>query len=92
MVTFRNPLNPSRSPAPYRPANQPRDAARENDGGDLDEIGENKDFIEQEPFELLEMRHYVLPDRDRFDRCLPGLGGSTAAGHPGWRSEDWNSM
>ena len=56
-----NPLRPARDPAPYRPADKPGDAARQDDGGDLDQIGKDEDFIEQMPLEQLEMRHNVLP-------------------------------
>jgi hypothetical protein len=45
-----------------RPAQKPRDAAGQDDGGDLDQIGKDEDFIEQMPLELLEMRHHVLPN------------------------------
>ena len=58
---LRNALHPELDPAAYRPAREPRDAAGEDDGGDLDQIGKNEDLIEQMPFELLEMRHHVLP-------------------------------
>ena len=58
---LRNPLHPELDPAAYRPAGEPSDAARQDDGGDLDEIGKHENFIEQMPFQLLEMRHHVLP-------------------------------
>ena len=58
---LRNALHPELDPAADRPAREPRDAAGEDDGGDLDQIGKNEDLIEQMPFELLEMRHHVLP-------------------------------
>jgi hypothetical protein len=45
-----------------RPAQKPSDAAGQDDGGDLDQIGKDEDFIEQMPLELLEMRHHVLPN------------------------------
>ena len=69
MMAFRNPADPGHGPAPYRSANQPGDDARQNYGRDLDEVGKNEDFIEQVPLELLEIRHHILPDRDRFDFC-----------------------
>jgi hypothetical protein len=62
MMILRNPLHPELDPAPYRPADEPSDAAGQDDGGDLDQIGEDEDFIEQMPLELLEMRHQVLPN------------------------------
>ena len=58
---LRNPLHPARDPAAYRPADEPSDGAGQDDGGDLDQIGKDENFIEQMPFELLEMRHHVLP-------------------------------
>jgi hypothetical protein len=61
MMMLRNPLHPELDPAAYRPAREPSDAAGQDDGGDLDQIGKNEDLIEQMPFELLEMRHHVLP-------------------------------
>ena len=78
MMTFRNPADPGHGPAPYRLANNPGDPARQDDGRDLDEIGKNENFIEQVPLELLEIRHHVLPDRERFDFCLASLDGSAA--------------
>src|SRR5215472_11868372 len=60
--------------------------ARQNYGGDLDEVGKNEDFIEQVPLELLEVRHHVLPDRECFDFHLPSLDGSVAKNDRGWRS------
>ena len=59
---LRNPLHPDRDPAAYRPAHEPSDAAGQDDRGDLDQIGKDENFIEQMPFELLEMRHHVLPN------------------------------
>ena len=59
---LRNPLHPARDPAPYRPAHEPSDAAGQDDGGDLDQIGKDENFIEQMLLELLEMRHHVLPN------------------------------
>src|SRR5215472_13946113 len=41
MMTFRNPPDPGDGPAPYRSANQPSGDARQNYGGDLDEVGKN---------------------------------------------------
>ena len=61
----RNPLHPEFDPAAYRPADEPSDAAGENDGGDLDQIGKDENFIKQMPFQLLEMRHHVLPKCNR---------------------------
>jgi hypothetical protein len=77
-MTFRNPADPGHGPTPYRLANNPGDPARQDDGRDLDEIGKNENLIEQVPLELLEIRHHVLPDRERFDFCLPGVDGSAA--------------
>ena len=51
-----NPFHPQLDPAAYRPADEPSDAAGQDDGGDLDQIGKDENFIEQMPFELLEMR------------------------------------
>ena len=62
MMMLRNPLHPEPDPAAYRPAQKPSDAAGKDDGGDLDQIGKDEDFIEQMPFELLEMRYHVLPN------------------------------
>jgi hypothetical protein len=45
-----------------RPAQEPGDAAGQDDGGDLDQVGKDEDFIEQMPLELLEMRYHVLPN------------------------------
>ena len=78
MMTLRNPLDPGRGPAPYRSIDKPGDAARQNDRGDLNEIGKNEDFIEHVLLELLEVRHHVLPNRDCFDCCLPGIDDSAA--------------
>ena len=71
MMAFWNAPDPGHDPAPYRLADNPGDSPRQDDGGDLYEIGENENFIEQVPLELLEIRHRVLPDRERFDYCLP---------------------
>ena len=62
MMMLRNPLHPARDPAAYRPADEPGDAAGQNDGGDLGQIGKDENFIEQMPLELREMRHQVLPN------------------------------
>ena len=62
MVTFRNPADPGRGPAPYRPTNNPGDSACQDDGGDLDQIGKDENFIEQMLLELLEMRQHLLPN------------------------------
>jgi hypothetical protein len=61
MMVLGNPLHPELDPAAYRPADEPRDAAGQDDGGDLDQIGKDEDFIEQMPLELLEIRYDVLP-------------------------------
>ena len=61
MMMLRNPLHPACDPAAYRPADEPSDAAGQDDGGDLDQIGKDENFIEQMPLELLEMRQQVLP-------------------------------
>ena len=61
MMMLRNPLHPKLDPAAYRPADEPSDPTGKDDGGDLDQIGKNENFIEQMPFELLEMRYHVLP-------------------------------
>ena len=92
MVTFRNPPNPVHRPAPYRSADNPGDPTRQDDGGDLDEVGKNKDLIEQVPLELLEIGHQVLPDRERFDFRLPSADASAVTGDPGWRIEHMSSM
>jgi hypothetical protein len=62
MMMLRNPLYPARDPAAYRPADEPSDAAGQDDGGDVDQIGEDENFIEQMSLELLEMRHHILPN------------------------------
>jgi len=62
MMALRNPLYPARDPAAYRPADEPSHAAGQDDGGDLDQIGKDENFIEQMLLELLEMRHHVLPN------------------------------
>jgi hypothetical protein len=62
MMMLRNPLHPARDPAPYRPADKPGGAARQDDGGDLDQIGKDENFIEQMLLELLEMRQHLLPN------------------------------
>ena len=72
---LRNPLHPARDPAAYRPADEPGDAAGENDGGDLDQIGKDENFIEQMPLEQLEIRIHVLPNCDRVDPRLPAADG-----------------
>ena len=59
---LRNSLHPPRGPAPYRSANEPSGAAGQDDRGDLDEIGEDENIIEQMLLELLEVRHHVLPN------------------------------
>ena len=59
---LRNPLYPARDPAAYRPADEPSDAAGQDDGGDLDQIGKDENFVEQMLLELLEIRHHVLPN------------------------------
>ena len=41
MMMLRNPLYP----APYRPVDKPGNAARQDDGGDLDQIGKDENFI-----------------------------------------------
>jgi hypothetical protein len=41
---------------------EPGDAARQDDGGDLDQISKDENFIEQMLFELLEMRQHLLPN------------------------------
>jgi|SRR6516225_2231042 hypothetical protein len=82
MVALRNPLDPGRGPAPDRSADNPGDPARQDDGGDLDEIRKDEDFIEQVPFEVLEVGRHVLPDRKRFDFYLPSLDGSVAKSPP----------
>jgi hypothetical protein len=61
-MTLRNPLHPTRGPASYRPADEPGDAAGQDDRGDLDEIGEDENIIEQMLLEPLEVRHHVLPN------------------------------
>src|SRR5204863_5725155 len=76
MMVLRNSLHPELDPAAYRPAHEPGDAAGQDDGGDLDQIGKDEDFIEQLPLELLEMRHRVLPDCDRVDPRLPADDGA----------------
>jgi hypothetical protein len=78
MMMLRNSLDPGCSPAPYRLANEPGDAPRQDHGGDLYEIRKNKDLIEQVLLELLKVGHHVLPDRERFDFCLPSPDSSTA--------------
>ena len=85
-------LDPGCSPAPYRSANKPGDAPRQDNGRDLYEIRKNEDLIEQVLLELLEVGHHVLPDRERFDFCLASPDGSAARGDPRWRSERRNSM
>jgi hypothetical protein len=92
MMMLGNPLDPGCSPAPYRSANKPGDAPRQDHGGDLYEIRKNEDLIEQVLLKLLEVGHHVLPDRERFDFCLPGRGRSAAKSDPGWQSEYGNSM
>jgi hypothetical protein len=62
MMMLRNPLHPPRGQAPYRPANEPSGAAGQDDRGDLDEIGEDQNIIEQMLLDLLEVRHHVLPN------------------------------
>jgi hypothetical protein len=62
MMVLWNPPYSARDPAPYGPAHEPSDAAGQDDGGDLNQIGKDEDFIEQMPLELLEMRHRVLPN------------------------------
>jgi hypothetical protein len=62
MMILWNPLYPAPDPAEYRPADEPSHAAGQDDGGDLDQIGKDENFIEQMPLELLEMRHHVLPN------------------------------
>jgi len=61
MMMLRNPLHPELDPAAYRPADEPSDAACQDDRGNLDQIGKDENFIKQMPFQLLEMRHHVLP-------------------------------
>ena len=61
-MMLRNPLHPARGPAPYRPADEPSGAAGQDDRGDLDEIGEDENIIEQMLLELLEVCHHVLPN------------------------------
>ena len=75
MMPLGKPFDPSCGPTPYRSANQPGDAARQDHGGDLNEIREHKNLIEQMPLELLEVGHRVLPDRERLDFSLPSLEG-----------------
>src|SRR6516225_3086911 len=79
MMTLRNPPNPGHAP-------------RQDHRGDLDQIGKNEDFIEQVPFELLEVGHHILPDRERFDLCLPSPDSSATKSDPRWQSEYENSM
>jgi hypothetical protein len=62
MMMLRNPLHPELDPAAYRATDEPSDAAGQDDGGDLDQIGKNENFIEQMPFELPEMRYRALPN------------------------------
>ncbi len=57
-----NPLHPACDPAPYRLAHEPGDATGQDDSGDLDQIGKDENFIEQMPFELLQMRRQILPN------------------------------
>jgi hypothetical protein len=92
MVTFRNPPDPVHHLSTYRSADNPGDPTRQDDGGDLDEVGENKDFIEQVPLELLEIGRNVLPDRERLDFCLPSAAGSAVKSDPEWRIEHRSSM
>jgi hypothetical protein len=61
MMMLGNTLHPARGQAAYRPADEPGDAAGQDDGGDLDQIGKDENLIEQMPLELLEMRQQVLP-------------------------------
>ena len=62
MMMLRNPLYPDPDPAEYRPADEPSHAAGQDDGGDLDQIGKDENFIEQMLLKLLEMRHDALPN------------------------------
>jgi hypothetical protein len=69
MMPLWNPLGPAWHPVADRSANKSGHTPRENHGGDLDQIRKTEDLIEQMPFELLEVRHHVLPDCDPFDFC-----------------------
>src|SRR6516164_830719 len=79
-------------PSPVSAGKPARPRPRQDHRGDLDQIGKNEDFIEQVPFELLEVGHHILPDRERFDLCLPSPDSSATKSDPRWQSEYENSM
>jgi len=56
MMMLWNPLDPARGPPPYRLADEPGSATGQDDRGDLDQIGEDQNIIEQMLLELLELR------------------------------------
>src|SRR6516165_986179 len=47
MMMLWNPLDPARGPPPYRLADEPGSATGQDDRGDLDQIGEDQNIIEQ---------------------------------------------